>query len=79
MLWHPNYAIGSKIPDWLIQHFHGPAYAGAARHRRRGLPEQHWTGRAEWTTSPLPFMDTLPADPATGHITVVLMSAPSLV
>lgn len=79
MLWHPDDAIGSKITDWLIQHFHGPAYAGPARRRRRGIPAQQRVGRAKWATSPLPFVEALPADPPAGQITVVIGPAPSLV
>ena len=51
VLWHPDEAFGSKSTDWLIEHFHGPAYAGLAGGSRRGLPAQHGLGRAKWATS----------------------------
>lgn len=72
VLWHPDDALGASITDWLIEHFHGPAYAGLAG----GAVEVYLrsTAWAEPTgpPRPLPFMKALPADLPAGQITVVI-------
>lgn len=72
VLWHPDDTIGSSITDWLIEHFHGSAYAGLA-----GGAVEVYTRTTGWTDPtgpprPLPFMEPLPADLPPGQITVVI-------
>ena len=72
VLWHPDDTIGSSITDSLIEHFHGPAYAGLAG----GAVEVYGRSTA-WTDPagpprPLPFMEPLPAGLPAGQITVVV-------
>lgn len=72
VLWHPDDTIGSSITDGLIEHFHGPAYAGLA-----GGAVEVYTRSTAWTDPtgpprPLPFMELLPADLPAGQITVVV-------
>src|SRR3954468_20941510 len=72
VLWHPDDMIGTSITDWLIEHFHGPAYAGLA-----GGAVEVYTRSTGWTDPsgpprPLPFMEPLPADIPPGQITVVI-------
>ena len=72
VLWHPDDTIGSSVTDWLIEHFHGPAYSGLA-----GGAVEVYHRSAAWTEPtgpprPLPFMEPLPADLPAGQITVVI-------
>jgi hypothetical protein len=72
VLWHPDDTIGSSIADWLIEHFHGPAYAGLA-----GGAVEVYLRSTGWTEPsgpprPLPFMEALPAALPAGQITVVI-------
>jgi hypothetical protein len=72
VLWHPDDTIGSSITDWLIEHFHGPAYSGLA-----GGAVEVYTRSTAWTSPtgpprPLPFMEPLPANLRAGQITVVI-------
>jgi len=72
VLWHPDDPLGSSIGDQLIEHFHGPAYAGLAG----GAVEVYLRSTA-WSEPggpprPLPFMDPLPARLPAGQITVVI-------
>lgn len=72
VLWHPDDTAGSSIANWLIEHFHGPAYAGLA-----GGAVEVYLRSAGWThpagpPRPLPFMEPLPADLPAGQITAVI-------
>lgn len=72
VLWHPDDTLGSSVADWLLEHFHGPAYAGLAG----GAVEVYrrstgWTDPAG-SPRPLPFMEPLPADLPAGQITAVI-------
>lgn len=72
VLWHPDDTVGSTLADWLIDHFHGPAYAGLA-----GGAVEVYLRSIGWRTPggpprPLPFMAPLPADLPAGQITVVV-------
>lgn len=72
VLWHPDDTVGSSITDWLIEHFHGAAYAGLA-----GGAVEVYVRSTGWTEPagpprPLPFMEPLPGDLRSGQITVVI-------
>jgi hypothetical protein len=72
VVWHPDDDLGSTASNWLIEHFHGPAYAGLAG----GAVEVYLRGAAwDGTTGPprpMPFMQALPAGLAAAQITVVI-------
>ncbi|HMJ35409.1 MAG TPA: hypothetical protein VK501_15985 [Baekduia sp.] len=72
VVWHPDDLLGTTVSESLIEHFHGPAYAGLAG----GAVEVYlrsagWGDRAG-PPRPLPFMTPLPADLPAGQITVVI-------
>jgi len=72
VLWHADDTVGSSITDWLIEHFHGPAYAGLA-----GGAVEVYLRSTGWTEPlgpprPLPFMQPLPARLPAGQITAVI-------
>lgn len=72
VVWHPDDTLGRTVADWLIEHFHGPAYAGLAGGavevylRSTGWQEPSGPPR------PLPFMSPLPASVPAGQVTVVV-------
>jgi hypothetical protein len=72
VLWHPDDDLGRSIADRLIEHFHGPAYAGLA-----GGAVEVYVRSTGWSEPsgcprPLPFMQPLPAHISAGQITVVI-------
>jgi hypothetical protein len=72
VVWHPDDALGVRVGEWLINHFHSPAYAGLAG----GAVEVYLRSRGWDTPSgsprPLPFMEPLPAGLPAGQITAVV-------
>jgi TIR domain len=72
VVWHPDDDLGRSVGDWLITHFHGPAFAGLA-----GGAVEVYLRSAGWNVPsgpprPLPFMSPLPAELSPGQITVVV-------
>jgi hypothetical protein len=72
VVWHPDDEFGATAADWLIEHFHSPAYAGLA-----GGAVEVYLRSAGWgdpaaPPRPLPFMSSLPAELQAGQITVVV-------
>jgi hypothetical protein len=72
VVWHPDDRLGRIVGDWLIEHFHGPAYAGLA-----GGAVEVYLRCAAWSAPsgpprPLPFMASLPAGLPAGQITTVV-------
>ena len=61
VVWHPDDELGTKVAQWLQDHFHGPAYAGLA-----GGAVEVYSRSMGWQDEdgpprPLPFMQPLPA------------------
>lgn len=61
VLWHPDDDLGAQVSEWLMEHFHGPAYAGLA-----GGAVEVYLRSTGWRVDsgpprPLPFMQPLPA------------------
>ena len=72
VVWHPDDDFGATAGNWLIEHFHSPAYAGLA-----GGAVEVYLRSAGWERPgapprPLPFMSPLPAELPAGQITVVV-------
>lgn len=72
VLWHPDDTIGSQIADWLIHHFHGPAYAGLAGGAVEVYLRSTGWSEASGPPRPLPFIDSLPAKIPSGQITIIV-------
>ncbi len=72
VVWHPDDPLGKQIGDWLIDHFHGPPYAGLA-----GGAVEVYVRSAGWDAPsgpprPLPFVEPLPAELPTAQMTAVI-------
>src|SRR4051812_35874312 len=72
VVWHPDDDLGATVSNWLIQHFHGPAYSGLAG----GAVEVYLRSLA-WDLPggpprPMPFQAPLPAGLAASQVTVVI-------
>jgi hypothetical protein len=72
VVWHPDDALGKQVGDWLVDHFHGPAYAGLA-----GGAVEVYVRSAGWETPsgpprPLPFARPLPAELSAAQMTAVV-------
>lgn len=70
---HPDDTVGQTVSEWLIEHFHGPAYSGLA-----GGAVEVYVRSSGWmkvggAPRPLPFIAPLPARLPTAQITVVLL------
>jgi hypothetical protein len=73
VLWHPDDdALGSSVAQQLMDHFHGPAYAGLA-----GGAVEVYTRSTGWnepngTPRPLPPLQPLPAGLSSAQTTIVI-------
>jgi hypothetical protein len=72
VVWHPDDDLGAQAAGWLMEHFHGPAFAGLA-----GGAVEVYTRSAAWQASegpprPMPFMTELPGGLPQAEITAVV-------
>jgi hypothetical protein len=72
VVWHPEDELGAIVSEWLLTHFHGPAYAGLA-----GGAVEVYLRSAGWESvtgppRPMPFMQPLPAGLPPAQITAVI-------
>jgi hypothetical protein len=72
VVWHPEDELGEQVAQWLVDHFHGPAYAGLAGGAVEVYVRSTGWASASGPPRPLPFMEPMPAGLPAPQITAVV-------